>query len=40
MAKLLLDIAQMLADQAKVDVSTVRIGPVDFGSPDDRRSTA
>jgi hypothetical protein len=40
MAKLLVDIAQALADQAKVDINSVRIGPVDFGSPDDQRSTA
>jgi hypothetical protein len=39
-AKLLLDIAQPLADETKVDVSSVRIGPVDFGSPDDHRTTA
>jgi hypothetical protein len=40
MAKLLGDIAQAIADQANVDVRTVRIGPVDFGSPDDHRPTA
>jgi hypothetical protein len=39
-ARLLLDIAQTLADQANVEVSSVRIGPADFGSPDDHRSTA
>jgi hypothetical protein len=38
-AKLLLEIAQALADQAKIDVSSVRIGPVDLESPDDQRST-
>jgi hypothetical protein len=32
-AKLLVDIAQTLADQAKVDVTGVRIGPVHFGTP-------
>jgi hypothetical protein len=37
---LLLDIAQTLADEASVDVSSVRIGPVDLGSPDDHRPTA
>jgi hypothetical protein len=40
MAKLLVDIAQALADQSNVDVSSVRIGPVDLGSPDDQRPTA
>jgi hypothetical protein len=39
-AKLLLDIARALADQANVDLSSVRIGPVDLGSPDDQRATA
>ena len=39
-AHLLRAIAWCLADHAKVDVSTVRIGPVDLGSPDDQRSTA
>jgi hypothetical protein len=39
-ARLVRDIAQALADEAKVDVSSVRSGPVDFGSPDDHRTTA
>jgi hypothetical protein len=39
-ARLLRDIAQTLADQENVDVARIRIGPVDFGSPDDQRSTA
>jgi hypothetical protein len=29
------DIAKALADQARVDVATIRIGPVDFGHPMD-----
>ena len=39
-AKLLVDIAHALADQANVDLTSVRIGPVDLGPPDDQRSTA
>jgi hypothetical protein len=39
-ARLLVDIAQALANQANVDVSSVRIGSVDLGQPDDHRSTA
>ena len=39
-AKLLKDIAQALADRAKVHVSGVRIGPVDLGSPDKSEITA
>jgi hypothetical protein len=39
-ASLLRDMAQSLADQEKVDVATVRIGPVDFGLPVDPRMTA
>lgn len=39
-AKLLRDIAQSLADQENVDLARIRIGPVDFASPDDQRSTA
>jgi hypothetical protein len=32
-ARLLVDIAKALADEASVDVKIVRIGPVDLGSP-------
>ena len=39
-AHLLRDLVQSLADQEQVDVRSVRIGPVDFGSPDDHRPTA
>jgi hypothetical protein len=39
-ARLLRDLAQALADQEHVDVGSVRIGPVDFGLPDDQRPTA
>ena len=39
-ATLLRQIAQSLADQENVDLARIRIGPVDFGSPDDHRSTA
>jgi hypothetical protein len=39
-AWLLRHIAQLLADQENVDLVRIRIGPVDFGSPDDQRSTA
>ncbi len=38
-AKLLFDIALALSDEAKVDVSSVRIGPVDLGAPFDLGST-
>ena len=38
-ALLLRDIAQSLADRENVDVTRIRIGPVDLGSPDDHRST-
>jgi hypothetical protein len=38
-ARLLLAIAQTLADQENVDVARVRIGPVDLGSPDDHWAT-
>jgi hypothetical protein len=34
------DIPRSLADQAKVDVARVLIGPVDSGSPDEREITA
>jgi hypothetical protein len=37
---LLRDIAQMLADQANVEVTRVRIGPVDLGSPNESKATA
>jgi hypothetical protein len=40
LAKLLIDIAQVLADQATVHVSSVLIGPVDLGSLDGREITA
>jgi hypothetical protein len=39
-AMLLLDLARALADQARVDVTSVRIGPVDLGSPDKSELTA
>jgi hypothetical protein len=39
-AKLLIKIAEVLADQAKLDLGSVRIGPVDLGPPDDHRATA
>jgi hypothetical protein len=39
-ASLLRQIAQSLADQENVDLARIRIGPVDFGLPDDQRSTA
>jgi hypothetical protein len=32
-AHLLRDMAQALADEARIDVARVRIGPVDFGNP-------
>jgi hypothetical protein len=38
-AKLLLNLAQALADQANVDVGRVRIGPVDLGSLDKSKIT-
>ena len=38
-ARLLRQIAQSLADQENVDLARIRIGPVDFGSPNDQRST-
>jgi hypothetical protein len=39
-AQLLHGIAQSLADQENIDVATVRIGPVDFGSPEKSEVTA
>jgi hypothetical protein len=39
-AMLLTDIAKALADQAEVDVTSVRIGPVDLGLPDKSEPTA
>ena len=39
-AHLLRDIAHSLADQENVDVARIRIGPVDFGSPDKSEITA
>ena len=39
-AHLLRDIAQAVADQEKVDVSCVRTGPVDLGTPDRSEITA
>jgi hypothetical protein len=39
-AHLLLNIAQSIADQATVDVSSVRIGPVDLRSTDKSELTA
>ena len=39
-ARLLVDIAQGLADQANVDLTSVRIGPVDRGPPDECKVTA
>jgi hypothetical protein len=39
-ARLLRDIAQSLADHENVDVTRIRIGPVDFGSPDKSELTA
>jgi hypothetical protein len=34
------DIAQSLADQQNADLARIRIGPVDFGSPDKSELTA
>jgi hypothetical protein len=39
-AHLLRDIAQSLANQEKVDLARIRIGPVDLGSPDKSEITA
>jgi hypothetical protein len=39
-AHLLRDIAQSLADQENADLARIRIGPVDFGSPDKSELTA
>jgi hypothetical protein len=39
-ANLLRDIAQSLADHENVDVTRIRIGPVDFGSPGKSEPTA
>jgi hypothetical protein len=32
-ARLIKEIAQALADEAHIDVASIRIGPVDFGEP-------
>jgi hypothetical protein len=39
-AHLLGDIAQSLADQENVDLARIRVGPVDFGTPDKSEITA
>jgi hypothetical protein len=38
--RLLLDMRQALADHEHVDPSSIRIGPVDFGSPQEPGATA
>jgi hypothetical protein len=40
MERLLLDMRQALAEHERVDPSTILIGPVDFGSPQEPEGTA